>query len=164
HGRTAELSIDAHVSLGHVLDRESILKGSTNLGASQRIDTRDRVNRFLDIRADKPRDAIIDDFGHGPGAERNYRRTASHGLDDRQSEWFRPIDREQQSSGVSEKLALLLFVDLADVFNEIAMPFDHRFNKFVPVRLIDFVDFRGNAQRHLAAHRDFNGVVWTFLR
>jgi hypothetical protein len=59
-------------------------------------------------------DAILDDLGDRPAAERQYRRAARHSFDHYESKRFRPVHRDQKSSRVAEELCFLALVDLAD--------------------------------------------------
>jgi len=42
-------------------------------------------------------------FGDGPAAPRDHRRSTSHGFDQHQTKRLRPIDREQESVGISKE-------------------------------------------------------------
>jgi len=59
-------------------------------------------------------DAILDDLGDRPAAERQYRRAARHSFGHYESKRFRPVHRDQKSSRVAEELCFLALVDLAD--------------------------------------------------
>src|SRR5262249_49178744 len=63
----------------------------------------------------------------------------------------------------SEKVCLVVFVDLADEFH-VWMGLDHRANLGLPIDLVDTIHLGRDLERHSASHGDLDRVVRPFLR
>ncbi len=71
-------------------------------------------DRFFHRIHDGTSQPIFDHFGHGATTEREHWRAASHGLDHRKAKRLRPVNRKQERVRLTEKLPLLLLIDLPD--------------------------------------------------
>src|SRR5438046_1963658 len=103
------------------------------------------MNRTLDIMDDEPGKPVRDDLGDRASAERNDRCAASHRLDHDHSKRFRPVNREQQRTGITEKFPFLCLIDLTDELYIWSIVYN-RLNHVLPIGLIDFVDLGRNLE------------------
>src|SRR5437762_919336 len=60
---------------------------------------------------------VLDDLGNRPAAPSDHRRSTSHGFDQHQTKRLGPIDREQESIGISEESGLFAVAYLPNEFN-----------------------------------------------
>src|SRR5262245_10836478 len=70
------------------------------------------------FRKGQPGFPVLDNLGDGPAAPRNHRRSTSHGFDQHQTKRLGPIDREQESLGISKESGLFAVAYLPDEFNQ----------------------------------------------
>ena len=106
--------IDFYVVLRHASRRKTLLEYAPAASAIEMADSLKGLDRLLDVIDDITADLIVEDFGHRAAPKSHGRRTASHGFDHDQSKRFRPIDREKQCVGISQKLAFAGVIDLAE--------------------------------------------------
>jgi hypothetical protein len=82
--------------------------------------------------------------GTDPCPEREDRRAACHGLDHHQAERLRPVDREQQGTGIAEERGLIPLVDFPDIFNPRLV--EHRLDDFAEIIFVRLVDLGRDLQ------------------
>src|SRR5688500_2251865 len=158
----SEPVVNAFVICRHHFSGETRLELFTAGLPRDRADILDTRDEFFESRTDKSGDTMAQDLRYRAAGPGNDGSPASKSLDHYESEWLRPIDREQQRERVAEKLLLLglvYFTDELDTWSR-KQGLDDR----VEIFAIDAIDFCGNFQGHAWTSRDFNGEVGAFLR
>ena len=139
-----QLTISADIVSGHSCVGESLFKSSAHHAAVVRQDCRKRRDGFILAVDHLAGDAILDDLGDRPAAEREHRRAARHSFDHHESKRLRPIHGKQQSRCLAEEFCFVTLVDLSDELY--ARVIDERQYSVAEVVFIDLVDFGGDLQ------------------
>ena len=69
------------------------------------------------VVADEAGRAVFHDLGGRTLFGRDHRCSTRHGLDHHKAEWFRPLNRIEERAGTSEKLELVVVVELAEILD-----------------------------------------------
>lgn len=96
-----------------------------------RIELHNSVFRFGSGCDKKSGDAVPDDLRPGTTRTGDDRSSAGEGLGKHETEWFVPLDRDQQSRGTAEQQVLLNVVNGTDVRHPVAV--DVRANMSLPI-------------------------------
>lgn len=103
------LTVKRNIRVRHAIDTEPFRDGPSNVRPIESFGAFDRGNRLVETVDKKPGHAVLDKLGHGAAAICDNRGSASHRLDDRQSERFVEIDemkkvrRPRQGTGQSPR-------------------------------------------------------------
>src|SRR5512140_2576339 len=142
-----ELAIDAQVVRRHHPGRETALESAPDLRAIEHPDPGDRRDRLVFGADDEAGDPMLDHLSHRAAVPCDDGRPTRHRLDHHQSEGLGPVDREEQRTRASEKLALRPIVDLSYELDMRGLR-QKRLHLRVKIHRIGIVHLRADAQRH----------------
>src|ERR1700730_7902488 len=117
-GCSAKPPIEAQVIACHHVRGEPLLEHFAHYPAVKLIKLEDRPYSFVFGIHNEPGFPVFDDLGDGPAAPRDHRRSTSHGFDQHQTKRLGPIDREQESVGISKESGLFAVAYLPDEFHQ----------------------------------------------
>src|SRR5664280_1457908 len=108
-------SVEGNMIGNHALGGEPSLYCGPAGASVQVADVRHPFGHLLDVRAEEPGDAVVDDFGCRPVRERQHWRPARQCLDHYQPEGLGPGDWIQQGFGAAEEPGLLRPTHLTEI-------------------------------------------------
>src|SRR5476651_161152 len=114
---TRQRAIDLEIVARHALDAEALVEAGADHGTIEFGKAGHGLDRLVDIANDEAAQSRLDHFRHRCCVKGDHRGAARHGLDHHQSERFGPVYGKQERTRIAEKGALLLLVDLADIFH-----------------------------------------------
>lgn len=121
-----------------------------------------RLYRLVLIFNDESGNALFHDFRNRAMAIGDDRRTAGEGFDHDHAERFRPVNRKQQGTRITQKAVFFLLIDFAyEIDQRMAQ---QRLDCFIEITFIHLIDFGGDAQRRIAAQGNFYCPVEPLFR
>src|SRR5262249_54850849 len=122
----------------------------------------DTFDRLVQSITNEAGNTVVYDLRHRASPVSNHRGAARHGLDHYQTEWLRPVYRENEGDGVAYQLILFVLTYLSHELYERVI--EKRHNLLHEVRTVRRAYFCSNLEFDARAFCDLNSPVNSLLR